>query len=220
MERLNKVPSSSTVIVTEGSTWKRYELVIPERCLTTLPPAGLASAPYEVIVRLRQSDFRLANSTVFRVIDNTAANPISGSFSNLADGGTTVCGDDTLQLQRRRRQRSHPHGSHLTHREPAEPRMKTKLLIILTLFTARQRLRRERDLESQSSERRLEHGCELDANAIPNGADDVATLELSESDCDRRFRVRNGNQRADLQSRSQRLHHNSRTKPGRSVAPG
>jgi hypothetical protein len=35
--------------------------------------------------------------TVFTVINNTAATPISGTFSNLADGATVTVGSNTFQ---------------------------------------------------------------------------------------------------------------------------
>jgi hypothetical protein len=39
----------------------------------------------------------LAPGTVFTVISNTGASPISGTFSNLADGGTITVGSNTFQ---------------------------------------------------------------------------------------------------------------------------
>ena len=39
----------------------------------------------------------LTTGTVFTVIDNTAATPIAGTFSNLADGSTFTVGSNTFQ---------------------------------------------------------------------------------------------------------------------------
>jgi autotransporter-associated beta strand protein len=39
----------------------------------------------------------LAQGTVFTIINNTAATPISGAFSNLADGATMTIGSNTYQ---------------------------------------------------------------------------------------------------------------------------
>jgi len=39
----------------------------------------------------------LTSGTVFIAIDNTSANPISGTFANLADGSTFVVGNNTYQ---------------------------------------------------------------------------------------------------------------------------
>jgi hypothetical protein len=40
----------------------------------------------------------LTPGTVFTVIDNTAATPISGTFSNLADGSTFTADGNTFQV--------------------------------------------------------------------------------------------------------------------------
>ena len=40
----------------------------------------------------------IAPGTAFTVIDNTAATPIAGTFSNLADGSTLVVGGNTFQV--------------------------------------------------------------------------------------------------------------------------
>jgi len=39
----------------------------------------------------------LATGTVFTVINNTAATPISGVFANLADGATVIVGSNIFQ---------------------------------------------------------------------------------------------------------------------------
>ena len=39
----------------------------------------------------------LARGAIFTVIDNTSGTPISGSFTNLPDGGTIAVGANTLQ---------------------------------------------------------------------------------------------------------------------------
>ncbi len=44
-----------------------------------------------------RSNTVLAVGTIFTVIDNTAAAPISGTFSNLADGSTVTIGSNTFQ---------------------------------------------------------------------------------------------------------------------------
>ena len=41
--------------------------------------------------------FVLPQGTVITVIDNTSANPISGAFSNLADGATVAVGSNTYE---------------------------------------------------------------------------------------------------------------------------
>ncbi len=40
----------------------------------------------------------LPQGTVLTVIDNTSANPISGTFSNLSDGATITVGSNTYQV--------------------------------------------------------------------------------------------------------------------------
>jgi len=40
---------------------------------------------------------RLTTGTVFTAINNTSANPISGTFANLPDGGTLAIGNNTFQ---------------------------------------------------------------------------------------------------------------------------
>ena len=50
--------------------------------------------------RLVLNDLQTATlpaGTVFTVINNTAATPISGNFSNLPDGGTILVGSNTFQ---------------------------------------------------------------------------------------------------------------------------
>ncbi len=39
----------------------------------------------------------LTSGTVFTVINNTAATPIAGTFSNLADGSTLIVGSNTYK---------------------------------------------------------------------------------------------------------------------------
>ena len=39
----------------------------------------------------------LPSGTVFKVINNTSANPIAGTFSNLPDGSTFTSGGNTFQ---------------------------------------------------------------------------------------------------------------------------
>ena len=56
----------------------------------TIDPAALFSP-------IGRGSSPLPIGTVFTVIDNTAAVPISGSFSNLPDEGTIMAGNNTLQ---------------------------------------------------------------------------------------------------------------------------
>jgi len=40
----------------------------------------------------------LTIGTVFTAINNTSANPIAGTFANLADGSTIIVGSNTFQV--------------------------------------------------------------------------------------------------------------------------
>jgi len=46
---------------------------------------------------LSRGGLMLPAGTVFKVIDNTAATPIAGTFANLSDGGTIAIGNNTFQ---------------------------------------------------------------------------------------------------------------------------
>jgi autotransporter-associated beta strand protein len=98
------VRGPGTLSISNTLTFKSDGSYKYELGLTPHPRADQASANWVTIepgarfVLRTRGNQTLALGTIFTVINNTAATPISGVFANLPDGSTIVAGNNTLQV--------------------------------------------------------------------------------------------------------------------------
>ena len=97
------VKGPGTLTITKSLTFNSNGNYNFELGLTRHPKADQVTANGVTIMsgakfKLRSKGTQtLTTGTSFTVISNTSAGPISGTFSNLPDGGTIIAGPNTLQ---------------------------------------------------------------------------------------------------------------------------
>ena len=98
------VKGPGTLLITNTLTFKSNGSYMCELGLTPHPKADQVSASGVTIrsgatfVLRTKGNQTLPLGTVFTVISNTAATPISGTFANLADGSVFTVGNNTFQV--------------------------------------------------------------------------------------------------------------------------